>query len=486
MLIEVDPGEGRKDADWANDVARRGLGIRREERLDAIGLLRRRAVFDAPAAGVPAELGKLPFPSIGRVAVEPWIEGVADRRELQDVVDRLDRLGRARNRVERAALFLITTPVADPGGARNVRGQRFGWDPAPILEDGIVALRRSLDALEKQQRASRISNGTPPDPQDAPPKEEVLKRARRALDALKEPVLTLHKEHGKPHPYYALIEADGDGMGAALAGLEAGPVRDAAVEALYAFADSAWPTIESHGGCTFFAGGDELAAYLPLDSVLEVARALAGQFTSLLEPAFRDGGASAPPTLSFGVAVAHVGEDLRRVRRQAGLALREAKRVRRRDQAETSFIEVVEIPRGGAERRCGGATDEFLEQQEELQALLSADELSLSTAHGLLALCAKLGRGDGDGDDTGIDLAAKSVGLRCERQDRRDGEGREAWVQGARALVQRIERLKSWREVGRFAHGILLAERIRRVAVQREPEEREAAVGASSQPGEGD
>lgn len=116
----------------------------------------------------------------------------------------------------------------------------------------------------------------------------------------------------RPQPYYALLAADGDNMGAAIDHLTTQPdpqsqQRKLSV-ALSAFADAVEGIVKTHEGVLVYAGGDDVLAYLPLHTVLQCANELANEFATTLSSFKTEKGIS--PTLSTGIVVTHHLEPL--------------------------------------------------------------------------------------------------------------------------------------------------------------------------------
>ncbi len=112
--------------------------------------------------------------------------------------------------------------------------------------------------------------------------------------------LGIRKAHATP--YYALLQADGDGMGEVIdAQAEHGEQQHRLFsQALSRFAEQARGIVEGHQGTLVYAGGDDVLAFLPLHTVLQCARDLKTAFHNALQ-GFADQH-DRPPTLSVGVA----------------------------------------------------------------------------------------------------------------------------------------------------------------------------------------
>ncbi len=115
-----------------------------------------------------------------------------------------------------------------------------------------------------------------------------------------------------PMPYYALFHADGDRMGEAISSpnleeqfKEKGHLeRHKALSAkLSEFAGSVREVVERHWGSLVFSGGDDVLAFIPLDTAINCVQELAERFKdSLQDFKNKDGKA---PTLSGGLVIAH-------------------------------------------------------------------------------------------------------------------------------------------------------------------------------------
>lgn len=456
VLVEIDAREHPAAVLWL-DVMRAQAYVRPEERLDGVGLARRRAIFRIPDAELPA----LQFPSLARVALDPWIEGAWKQQhsDLAKVRDLLQDLHEKRPNRDVSPLFLLTSPVRDPQPAIQ-----FGFDPEIFLENAVAALRRSLGDMSRKGRPSVVPHGDPPAAEQVRSDhlESVLEAAKGTLERLSAPIANLHRARGVPIPYVAILAADGDGIGAKIAEASTRGASLPLVSALYRFADAAWKMIADHGGCAFYVGGDELTAYLPVDVALVAARDLAELFRA--EMANVKEGAS----LSVGVAVGHVKEDMRALRARAQGALGAAKERRRARDLAAGHLAVAEEPRGGPSRMFAGAIQDVVAQHlgfRELLALGEGQGLSLATAHHLLELAERFkppnpppGSGEEEtGGDLGLALAHASVLRKIERADKGP----------LPAIVTAIRACEHWRDVRELAAEILFAERALRIADQR-------------------
>ncbi len=126
----------------------------------------------------------------------------------------------------------------------------------------------------------------------------------------------------KPFPYYALLLADGDGMGNAIEALDLPDKHRDLSSKLSDFAKSVRGIVETtYDGSLIYAGGDDVLAFVPLHRIVQCSRALSDAFMGELS----DGQGKAP-TLSIGVAICHHLDPLSDALTLAREAEKEAKR----------------------------------------------------------------------------------------------------------------------------------------------------------------
>lgn len=121
--------------------------------------------------------------------------------------------------------------------------------------------------------------------------------------------------------YFALLKADGDRMGSAIAGLQSIEGHRQLSQALARFASEARGIVARHSGALVYSGGDDVLAFLPLDRALDCADKLRLAFHQTVGPTTRDGTA----TMSVGIAIGHAIEPLDELRRWADDAEHAAK-----------------------------------------------------------------------------------------------------------------------------------------------------------------
>lgn len=438
---DLDAGRDGVLRESANELAHRiraALGIGRGEQLDALGFTRRIAAFEHEKND--AEIGRLPFPPITRIAIEPWIDRVQQSKMAKDALKDLKKYLSSQLNGDRTTFLTWCTPACDPTKVLDdEEAPIFPFDAGILLENGIST------ALELVK-----------DIQGAPP---MIRGASHHVEAL-------HRALGVPAPYYALIEADGDGVGSALAAADADPshVRSARyqelVQRLDAYADGLDAKLRPmYGARAFYVGGDDALVLVPLDRLTNVMRTMSEHFSTCMqhEPGF---------TLTFGVVVAHVKDDLRWVRRQASSAIKSAKRQRAKDRPKleqewspSGWAEIREQPRSGALRSCSGAVPGLLDDIDAFVEAITDGRLSQRTPqlmleHGTLVR----GRPPRNPEDERLALAARELACHRARAQLERSDKQSAHAAIDRALTE--ARGDPWDSVVDLAARMKLAARI--------------------------
>lgn len=112
----------------------------------------------------------------------------------------------------------------------------------------------------------------------------------------------------EPYPYYALLQGDGDRMGEVIDAQKTPADHRRFSAALAAFAAQVNGIVMSHDGALVYAGGDDVLAFLPLDTALACAQAIRAAFDEKMGH-FQTSD-NKPPTFSAGLVVAHHIEPL--------------------------------------------------------------------------------------------------------------------------------------------------------------------------------
>jgi CRISPR-associated protein Cmr2 len=217
-------------ADALDAGARRIGRLGANEQLDGIGFVKR-------LGGDPEQ-----FPSVARVAVQPWIEVVAKTGALEGLDHSCRECG-----------------IGTIDSRATMWAKEFPFD-------GEVLFRDRWKALEEES--------------GHPVNREIFGNLLKGRD---------------PSPYAACLVADGDGMGEALNALTSPDEHQTFSHRLGEWASGASGIVECHGGALVYSGGDDVLALVPVHTALEAARDLARTFQEQM----------GNPTLSVGVAIAH-------------------------------------------------------------------------------------------------------------------------------------------------------------------------------------
>ncbi len=143
---------------------------------------------------------------------------------------------------------------------------------------------------------------------------------------LEEHVVPVLKDAGAPPSYVACLVADGDHMGAVLDRLAAAEGHRKLSRALADFSAAARGIVEKeHDGVLVYAGGDDVLGFVCVERALQCAQALAEAFRQFAAPAYPPG---LTPSLSVGVGVGHVLENMADLLRLGRDAEKLAKRSR--------------------------------------------------------------------------------------------------------------------------------------------------------------
>jgi CRISPR-associated protein Cmr2 len=224
-------------------------GIKANEQLDVVGLTKR-------LAG-----GKKSYPSVARVAVDPWVRGVLQHDPL--VLNPIQSL-------------LMESKLVD-----LIKAKQYTHFPF----DGAILLPSQLEELKKEYPQHTV---------------DVI-----AIQAKLQPLIKVYRE---PSSYLAVLLADGDKMGATIADLGSLKAHKDLSSQLSKFAGQAEKIVEKHFGVLIYSGGDDVLAFLPLDTCLTAARELYHSFDSFMGKFSTKAGDK--PTLSVGIGIGHCLEPL--------------------------------------------------------------------------------------------------------------------------------------------------------------------------------
>lgn len=262
--------------DGLSQTQRRKIRLGEGEQLDLAGLVKRLAESDRSQQ----------FSPVSRIALDAWVQDLDadDQKQLHD--DWED--------AKKVLGDTWITRVVGNGGLYD----EFPYDGNLLYRDHLAATLRRLkneDARDKVQ----------------------------ALQRLKKQLAPLYREYGEPTGYYALLMADGDRMGQLLDQAKDAEAHRNISTRLADFAADVEGIVQKYRGHCVYAGGDDVLALLPVDLALDCADVLRQHFADFFLAFCKEGHDS--PTLSAGIAVAHVLEPLGRVRQWAVAAEKTAK-----------------------------------------------------------------------------------------------------------------------------------------------------------------
>jgi len=275
---------------------RRSLRLSDGEHLDVVGWTKR-------LGG-----GKRGYPSLMRIAADPWLWGVARTAPVPaawtDFVN-------------------VAEGLRKEGSLGSVEWNWFRHFPYEGALAYLTRHKEIVTELEKETGASA-----------------------KLLGLGAEALLQLKKDgFGEPEAYLAVIAADGDAMGKTIAGLnEVEQHRNFSTD-LAKFAAAAKSIVEHHFGALVFSGGDDVLALVPVDLALECARALHDTFGELMKSA--GARANTNPTLSVGVAIGHAMDPMEDLLERARAAEKRAKHSDG-DGEDRNGLCVTVHPRSGA------------------------------------------------------------------------------------------------------------------------------------------
>lgn len=151
---------------------------------------------------------------------------------------------------------------------------------------------------------------------------------KRIVTHIEECLQAVYKE-AMPSPYYAFMLCDGDRMGESLRRLTTYKDHQRFSLHLTQFASVAEQIVKQYNGQLVYSGGDDVMAYMPVTSCLDVSNKLYCTFTQMMREAVPESISGVRlPTLSIGIAIAHMLEPLEEVRKLAAEAEKLAKRRR--------------------------------------------------------------------------------------------------------------------------------------------------------------
>lgn len=319
------------------DFWRIAYGIHGSERLCGVGLLKRKGIR-LDAAGREIER----FMSTSHLAALPLITGIETEDPCPQALvgalkDLCDELGEE-----------IRHEEFQTGLRKSVF---FGDLDGAVLFEGRIT--RALEARGAESLKNKCVDSL----------RRLLRIARR----------------GEPIPYYAILLADGDRMGAVIDAQTTADEHRKLSTALEVFARDARCIVEESCGSLIYSGGDDVLALLPLHEALGCAERLADTFRDRMKKWTNREGQTA--TLSAGLAIVHhlmpLGEALDLARQAESRAKLDAGR---------DALAIILHKRGGTPLSIHGHWAGFLSGLFELINFHRAEEIPARAGHELKVL----------------------------------------------------------------------------------------------------
>lgn len=328
-VIDEDVFDELRNGKLTEKELRINYGVRDpKERLCGVSLLKRHGKPVKNKQGIDS------FFSTSHVAALPLLSRLKDKDAVKTYLDKLKNLLNISDKEVRAYLGHV------PRNATLKPHKYFCNDDGSLLYDGRLLF---------EERLREFFTDKP-----------IFEKAK---DALREFIGTLNRDNlpsvSQPHPYYAILHADGDRMGAVIdeQAKQGSEKHKETSQALSGFAGEVKKIVEeNHCGSSIYAGGDDVLALLPLHTALQCARALANEFKKALGKFADEDGKT--PTLSVGIAIGHHLDPLQDTLNLAREAEKVAKKeVPNKQAPEKNALAVALSKRSGTDRTVKGSWD---------------------------------------------------------------------------------------------------------------------------------
>ncbi|MBW4082502.1 type III-B CRISPR-associated protein Cas10/Cmr2 [Paenibacillus sp. S150] len=274
---------GRESVLYANAFAGYAkLGIAKGEHLDAVSLTKRLSRF----MGEPRSL---------RTCCDVAFH--AFREKLREAGNEWRRDEAARYAEAVRTLGEGRMALREPEPAKALCDSRFFYNE--LVDEAVAELSGPLLPADRQQ--------------------EIAGLMKRQLAQLYKTI------RQQPSPYYALLTGSMDQPGVPPGSLDSPEQHQAFMRRLALLAlDTEAIAEQAHGGQMIYSGGDAFMAIVPVQRCLEAVLDIRQAFTAAMEKAVPD--RQSRPTLSAGMAIAHIREPLAEALRRVRLAEERAKR----------------------------------------------------------------------------------------------------------------------------------------------------------------
>lgn len=234
------------------------------------------------------------FTPVSRIAADSWLRQLPDTKQA-GLLTAYGAVYQAGKQLAEMADLL--------GLASRVTGNEQAYQALPF--DGALLYRARLAVAQRE--LNNLQN-----------KDEPLNALAAALNTLADTLAPIWRAYGEPTPYMAVLQADGDQMGALLEHISSPEHHQQVSQALASFAENAGQVAHTHHGHVIYAGGDDVLALVPLDQARGCADALRQSFARTLTKCIKDIQLDlAPthyPTLSVGLGIGHMQETLNTLR----------------------------------------------------------------------------------------------------------------------------------------------------------------------------
>ena len=333
------------------------FGAKQAERLSGVDLLKRRGNHKADEAD---------FPSTSHFAALPFLWKIAQRHGAEQV-----RASFAYYRQGLEALVATEKMVR-----LEILEQRFRA-PFNIIDNydaSILYMSRLAEEIETKDQAT-------------------LKAAERALYQF----LSVVANGQEPKAYYAILQADGDSMGKVIDNQLTVASHQSLSQQLAVFATAAEEIVQTNRGALIYAGGDDVLALLPVDTLLKCAKELHDRFDDIVGKNFKSAEGNIrflseeklPATLSVGIAICHHLEPF-----NDGLALvRSAEKAAKQVDGKNALAIAIAKRSGEPQRIQGSWSEEngFFSRLQTWLRLMEDTELSAGAPYELRDLTERLG-----------------------------------------------------------------------------------------------
>lgn len=291
-----------------------------------------------------------------------YIRYHARRGEQLSGVDLLKRLGDPKNSPKfKSTSDMAAIPFIQKLDKEGKKGQELLKKIESLLPDNKDNLERAEEGLVFENRLK-----------DGFPLQEVPADKREQFNKLMTGLPI-------PNPYYALLAADGDFMGKVIDGQSSKTKHQEISGSLAEFAIDAVEIVEKYTGVPIYSGGDDVLAYLPLNTALDCAFELESVFREKMNAySVVEDGMTITPTLSVGVVIVHHIEPLANALDLARKAEKDAKGVKGKNG-----LAVILSKRGGADRSIVGKFKQIYERLDELRRLFDGEMISGGVAYEL-------------------------------------------------------------------------------------------------------